>query len=125
VNRALGIAAAGLGATAVALGAFGAHALRGQIDDSALQVWHTAVEYQFWHALAVLAIAGFAAPAERVWHRAGCTLVAGTILFCASLYPLALGAPRWFGMLTPFGGVVLIIGWAMTGYGFWCSAAKR
>lgn len=125
MNRALGIAAAGLGATAVALGAFGAHALRGQIDDAALQVWHTAVEYQFWHALAILVVASFAMQGERVWHRAGCALVAGTILFSASLYLLALGAPHWVGALTPLGGIALIAGWAMIGYGFWCSAAKR
>ena len=62
------IIAAALGALAVMLGAFGAHALRGQLDAASLQVWHTAVDYHFWHALAVLGLAG--APPSR-WRDGG------------------------------------------------------
>jgi uncharacterized membrane protein YgdD (TMEM256/DUF423 family) len=101
-----------LGAAAVALGAFGAHALHGHIDESALVIWHTAVEYQFWHALALLAV-GLAAR-ERTSAALGCSALAfviGSALFSASLYALALGAPHWIGAVTPLGGVTLIAGW--------------
>jgi uncharacterized membrane protein YgdD (TMEM256/DUF423 family) len=60
MQRGFGIAAAALGASAVALGAFGAHALQGCLDETALHVWHTAVEYQFWHALALLGVCALA-----------------------------------------------------------------
>jgi uncharacterized membrane protein YgdD (TMEM256/DUF423 family) len=125
VNRALGIAAAALGATAVALGAFGAHALRSLLDDNALSIWHTAVDYQFWHALAVLAIAGFAPRSERWWPRAGWTMVAGCAIFVVSLYALVLGAPRWIGAVTPLGGILLIAGWIASGIAFWCTASSK
>ena len=125
MNRALGIAAAALGASAVALGAFGAHALRGTIDDSILAVWHTADDYQFWHALAILAVAGFAPRGEKWWPRAGWTMVAGCAVFSVSLYALALGAPRWVGAVTPFGGLLLIAGWILAGIAFWCSASSK
>ena len=125
MNRALGIAAAALGASAVALGAFGAHALRGKISDDMLAVWRTADDYQFWHALAALAIAGFAPRIEKWWARAGWTMVVGCVIFAVSLYALALGAPRWIGAVTPFGGLLLIAGWILAGVAFWCSASSK
>ncbi|GAA0704328.1 DUF423 domain-containing protein [Dokdonella soli] len=106
------LAAALAGATAVALGAFGAHALLGVLDERALVTWHTAVDYQFWHALALLAVGVLACfritTALRV---ATLAFVVGIVLFCGSLYALALGAPRWIGAVTPLGGIALIIGW--------------
>jgi uncharacterized membrane protein YgdD (TMEM256/DUF423 family) len=110
--RSVSTAAAVIGAAAVALGAFGAHALRGMLDDSALAIWHTAVEYQFWHALALLA-AGLVARERpsRALRVAALAFVGGIVLFCGSLYLLALGAPRAFGAITPVGGVALILGW--------------
>ncbi|HEU4665102.1 MAG TPA: DUF423 domain-containing protein [Dokdonella sp.] len=100
------------GAVAVALGAFGAHALRGVLDASALATWHTAVEYQFWHALALVACGALARHREtRAVRIAACAFVVGIVLFCASLYALALGAPRWLGAITPLGGVAFIAGW--------------
>jgi len=93
----------------VLLGAFGAHALRDSLDAASLQVWHTAVEYQFWHALALLAAA--ALPPSR-WRNAGvCGFAVGLVAFCGSLYALALGAPRIVGAVTPFGGVAFVAGW--------------
>jgi uncharacterized membrane protein YgdD (TMEM256/DUF423 family) len=83
------------------------------------------VDYQFGHALAVLAIAGFAPAAEKWWPRAAWTIISGTVLFCASLYALALGAPVWIGAVTPFGGLLLIAGWALAGVAFWCSASRK
>jgi uncharacterized membrane protein YgdD (TMEM256/DUF423 family) len=107
-------AVAGFGASAVALGALGAHALQGHLSAALLGVWHTAVEYQFWHALA-LALVVLAVPAGRARQVARNALMLGMLLFCGSLYALALGAPRWIGLITPFGGVALIVGWLALG----------
>jgi len=96
----------------VALGAFGAHGLKSRLSAEALALWHTAVQYHFWHALGVLAIAlaaaHFAAPGIRA---AGWLLVAGTLAFSGSLYALALGAPRLLGAVAPLGGLLLVAGW--------------
>lgn len=101
------------GASAVLLGAFGAHALRGMLDTAHYELWHTAVQYHFWHALA-LAIVAMSGPgkARRV---ASLSFALGILLFSGSLYALALGAPRWIGIATPFGGMVFIIGWVAMG----------
>jgi len=125
MQRGFGIAAAALGASAVALGAFGVHALQGRLDEAALHVWHTAVEYQFWHALALLGVCALAPAREsRAGRAAGIAFVAGTAIFSGSLYALALGAPRWFGMITPFGGLALIGGWVLLGFA-WRAGARR
>lgn len=123
--RSFGIAGAAIGAAAVALGAFGTHALRSHLDAAAMQVWHTAVEYQFWHALVLLAIAG-SAPARpaRAWRIAGIAFIAGIALFSGSLYALTLGAPHWIGAITPLGGLAFILGWLLLVHAFWCGAAK-
>jgi uncharacterized membrane protein YgdD (TMEM256/DUF423 family) len=100
----------------VALGAFGAHALKARLGADALALWQTAAQYHFWHALALLAV-GLAAPhIDGGWLKAaGWLFVAGVLLFSGSLYALALGAPRTFGMVTPFGGGALILGWLAFG----------
>lgn len=90
------------------LGAFGAHALKARLGGEALSVWQTAVQYHFWHALALLALPRLAG----AWARAaGWLFVAGVLVFCGTLYALALGAPRAFGLITPIGGAALILGW--------------
>lgn len=110
------LAAALAGASAVALGAFGAHALRDVLDERALAVWRTAVDYQFWHALALLALGVLAeVRASRALRTAALAFVLGLVLFCGSLYALALGAPRWLGAITPLGGLAFIIGWLALG----------
>jgi uncharacterized membrane protein YgdD (TMEM256/DUF423 family) len=114
------IVAALLGALAVALGAFGAHSLRGVLDERALSTWHTAVDYQFWHALALLGCGVLArSQADGALRTATCACIVGSLLFCGSLYALALGAPRIVGIVTPFGGVALIIGWVALGIHAW------
>jgi len=111
------VVAAVLAALAVMLGAFGAHALRGQLDAASLQVWHTAVDYHFWHALALLGLAG--APASR-WRSASLIAFAtGIVLFCGSLYALALSGEKWLGAVTPVGGLAFLAGWACLGWGAW------
>lgn len=113
VARLAGVAGALAAGLAVILGAFGAHALRAGLDADALAVWKTAVDYQFWHALGLVGIALLARDAvpDGRLRTAAIAFVVGIVLFCASLYALALGAPRALGLLTPLGGVAFIVGW--------------
>ena len=116
--------AALLGAAAVLLGAFGAHALRDTLDDRALAIWHTAVEYQFWHVLAAIAIALLARDGASTCLRiAAAAFIAGIALFCGSLYALALGAPRLVGVITPFGGIAFVAGWIALAVHAWTHRA--
>ncbi|WP_266159354.1 DUF423 domain-containing protein [Dyella silvatica] len=101
------------GASAVLLGAFGAHALRDVLDARGMELWHTAVQYHFWHALA-LALTAFA-PAGTARRCAMAAFTIGIVLFSGSLYALAWGAPRWCGAITPLGGVAFIVGWMALG----------
>jgi uncharacterized membrane protein YgdD (TMEM256/DUF423 family) len=96
---------------AVALGAFGAHALEGRLDADALRTYDTAARYQMVHALAIL----LAAPRRRGRGSAGACLcfLLGTALFSGSLYALAGTGARWLGAVTPFGGGAFLIGWAI------------
>jgi len=110
IDRQLAAAGAILGGLAVALGAFGAHALQSRIGADALGWWHTAVEYQMWHALAVLALG----LSGLRWTRLPAWLfAAGSVVFSGTLYAMALGAPRWLGAVTPLGGLAMIAGWAV------------
>lgn len=110
IDRRLVTAGAILGGLAVALGAFGAHAVGPRIGPEALGWWRTATEYQMWHALAVL---GLGLSGLR-WVRLPAWLfVAGSVVFSGTLYAMALGAPRWLGAITPLGGLAMIVGWAV------------
>jgi uncharacterized membrane protein YgdD (TMEM256/DUF423 family) len=109
--------AAALGATGVALGAFGAHGLQAALGAAGRkELWDTASRYQILHAAALLALAswiragGGAASRWEAW--AARLWLAGTVLFSGSLYLLALGVPpRWIWPVTPIGGAGLIAGW--------------
>ena len=103
------LAAALLGFGAVALGAFGAHALDGQLSDEARGWWSTATQYALPHAAAGFA-AGLSGRGGRV-ALGGWLMVGGAVIFAGSLYAMALGAPRWFGAITPIGGLGLLAGW--------------
>ena len=109
VPTSLAVLVAVAGTSGVIFGAFGAHALRGVVDDHALDIWRTGVDYHLWHALALgVAVAG----GEGRWRAAAAWLfLAGVVLFSGSLYALALGAPRLVGVITPFGGLAFIAGW--------------
>ena len=110
IERRLVSTGAVLAGLAVALGAFGAHALQSRIGADALGWWHTAVEYQMWHALAVLALG----LSGLRWTRLPAWLfAAGSVVFSGTLYAMALGAPRWLGAVTPLGGLAMIAGWAV------------
>jgi len=100
-------------AIAVALGAFGAHALRGRLDAYSIGIWERAVFYQFIHALGLLIAPLLVKGAARAWV---CwLLLAGVVLFCGSLYVLALTGVRTLGAVTPFGGVAFIAAWMVLG----------
>ncbi|MCC5885738.1 MAG: DUF423 domain-containing protein [Gammaproteobacteria bacterium] len=101
-----------LAALGVGFGAFGAHGLKARLGAS-LATWETAVFYQLIHALAIVAVAvlirsGAELPGLR---SIGWLFCVGILLFSGSLYVLALGGPRWFGPITPLGGVAFIAGW--------------
>lgn len=105
-------------ALAVMTGAFGAHGLKARLTPEQLSWWQTAVEYHVSHALGLLAIGVLLriAPALPTALPAGVAtsalwLQAGIVIFSGSLYAMALGAPRWFGAITPIGGLAFIIGW--------------
>jgi uncharacterized membrane protein YgdD (TMEM256/DUF423 family) len=107
---ALGSISAGL---AVALGAFGAHVLKGRLAADMLANFETGVRYQMYHALAVLAVAWAVNrwSASKLPVAAGWLFVAGTLLFSVSLYLLSLTGMRWLGAITPLGGVSFVVGW--------------
>ena len=101
------------GALSVAAGAFGAHALRGQLEPRMLEVFETAARYQMYHALALFAAAWLyqqtQAPAAQL---AGWAFVAGILLFSGSLYAMSFTGFRGLGAITPIGGVAFMVGWA-------------
>ena len=101
------------GGLAVALGAFGAHALRARLTPDLLATFETGVRYQMYHALALLAVAlaMTRGPAAGLLSIAGWLFVVGTLLFSGSLYLLCLTQKRWLGAITPFGGLAFIAGW--------------
>jgi uncharacterized membrane protein YgdD (TMEM256/DUF423 family) len=107
----------GLGAVfaflGVALGAFGAHALRGSLGAADLATFETGVRYQVYHALALLAISWAVRWPGGAAHAAGWLFVAGIVLFSGSLYVLVLAGQRWMGAVTPFGGLCFLAAWAL------------
>jgi len=105
------MAGAVLGALAVALGAFGAHGLKERLAVDRLEIFEVGVRYQMYHALALLLVATMLRTTPEAAQRPTLCFVVGTIIFSGSLYALALGAPRWFGAITPLGGLALIGGW--------------
>lgn len=105
--------AALLGFFGVAFGAFGAHGLEGRLTAEGTEWWNTATFYLLIHAVAALA-AGLSRRGGLT-ATGGWALLIGAVIFAGTLYAMALGAPRWFGAITPIGGVTLLIGWALVG----------
>jgi uncharacterized membrane protein YgdD (TMEM256/DUF423 family) len=117
VARRLLIAGALLVALATMVGAFGAHALKPHLAIDRYAVLQTAVHYQFFHALGLLAIGLIAERRPgRLVHVAGALVLVGVLLFSGSLYAILAGAPSMVGVVTPVGGLCLIAGWLSTAY---------
>ena len=98
------------GFVAVAAGAFAAHSLT---DPTAKEVMKTGATYEFMHALATIGCAAFMQAGAARARFAPAFFLSGTVLFSGSLYGLALGAPHWTGIVTPFGGLLFLAGWAV------------
>lgn len=108
---------AGLG---VAAGAFGAHMLKGLLEPPMLLVYDTATRYQMYHAIGMV----LAALAARLCDDpriavAGWLFALGILLFCGSLYAVALFGIRWVGAVTPLGGLAFLVGWGLLGWRVW------
>ena len=120
MNKSFFITAALLGALSVMLGAFGAHALKSKISGDALEIYETAVRYQFYHVFALLIVGllfQFFSNNLMLWR--GMLFIVGIILFCGSLYALTYFKAmnnlhiNWLGAVTPFGGLCFIGGWLL------------
>ena len=110
-----------LGSLSVALGAFGAHALRDRIEASMLANYQTGVSYLFYHTLAlfivVLALTRWPGSSQAVW--AGWLFMIGIVFFSGSLFLMAFTGMRWLGAITPIGGVAFIAGWLLLAWTAW------
>ena len=114
VARAMATSGAALALLGVALGAFGAHALRASLSPSDIAIFETAVRYQMYHAVALFGVAWLATKlVDPLMDWAGWLLVAGTVVFSGSLYLLVLTGTRWLGAITPVGGLMLVAGWLL------------
>ncbi len=117
VNKRIILTASLFGVTAIIFGAFGSHGLRGKVTDSDLAIWKTAVDYQFYHMLALLFLSLFSGLPNRLINIASYSFTFGIILFSGSLYLLSVQSItglnwNWFlGPITPLGGLLFILGW--------------
>jgi uncharacterized membrane protein YgdD (TMEM256/DUF423 family) len=123
MDRAFLLLGAIAAALAVAIGAFGAHALRGRVGEEMLGTFEIGARYHMYHALALLAVAWVTSrwpgPAVSV---AGWLFVAGIVVFSGSLYLLVLTGQRWLGAVTPLGGLCFLGGWVLLA---WAVGAAR
>lgn len=121
MERTFFIIASLLGGLSVALGAFGAHALRGRIEENLLANYQTGVSYMFYHALALFVVAWAAGkwPASNLSIWAGWLFVVGVVFFSGSLFIMAFTGLRWLGAITPIGGVAFIAGWLLLALVAW------
>lgn len=115
------LSASAFGALSVMIGAFGAHALRASLEASnRLDTFETAVKYQFYHTLALLAIGLLMYRlSDKLLDYAGLSMIGGILIFSGSLYILCLTGVRWLGAITPIGGLLMIAGWVLL---FWAIA---
>ena len=111
------LSAAVSGFTCIALGAFGAHALKSHLSVDALAIWHTAVQYQMFQTLALFGIAVLlhrqSVPELGLLNAVAYLFMLGIVFFCGSLYALALSGVAWLGAITPLGGLCFLAAWAL------------
>ena len=108
-------------ATAVTMGAFGAHFLKTKISEDMLSVFQTAVQYHFYHSLGLLIVGLLTIYFKPKKHLeiAGWMMFIGIILFSGSLYILSTTGSRWLGIITPFGGIAFIMSWVYIAIAVW------
>lgn len=105
---------AALAMLSVILGAFAAHGLKQKLPENLLSAFSTGVEYQFFHALALILIVILAKLyPHHLWTWSASLMLAGIVCFSGSLYALSLSGIKWFGPITPLGGLLFIAGWAV------------
>ena len=102
-----------LGATGVAAGAFGAHALQASISPERIAAWETAAQYHLIHAAVILALALGSQLGGSRWRLPMMGFTAGVLLFSFSLYALVLTDITGLAMITPVGGLLLMLSWLM------------
>lgn len=117
----LGCFGAGL---SIGLGAFAAHSLKARLSEKMLMVFQTGADYQAYHCLAILVLVGLAASdksnASTGYFKVALALMLlGMILFSGSLYALSITGMSSLGMITPIGGVLLLIAWAVAIVAVW------
>jgi uncharacterized membrane protein YgdD (TMEM256/DUF423 family) len=100
-------------ALGIALGAFGAHALRSHLEPRDLETFETAVRYQMYHAFALFGAAWLLSRDVPYAAAAAWAFVAGIVIFSGSLYLLVATGQRWLGAVTPLGGLSFIAGWIL------------
>lgn len=101
-----------LAGLAVILGAFGAHGLKSLLTSQQLNTFEIGVRYQLYHALALLLLPALSI--TSTWgNRVAFCFVVGTVLFSGSLYALSISGIKWFGPITPLGGLFFIVGWGL------------
>ena len=115
------VSAAISGLLSVAFGAFGAHALRDRLDEYAQGVYATAVQYQFYHSLALLALGLLLTqfPHSTLLKSGALLFLLGILMFSGSLYVLSFTGLRWVGAITPLGGLAFIAAWACLAAAGW------
>lgn len=119
-NLALRLGALG-GFLSVAFGAFAAHGLKDKLSAYSLGVFQTAVQYQFWHSIALLFVGllFLVQPLEKL-NLVTTFFTVGIVIFSGSLYLLALTGISKFGMITPLGGLNFLAAWGLLVWEFWC-----
>jgi len=127
MNKQIIVTASIFGTLAVIAGAFGAHGLKPYLTADKLAVWHTAVQYQFYHVFALLFLSTLARIKNSLINAAYYFFTFGILFFSGSLYFLAtsdalkISWPPIIGIITPIGGLFFIIGWIMLGLAAWRS----
>lgn len=109
------------GFLSVIVGAFAAHGLKNKLTPEMIDTVKTGVQYQMYHALALLMVAMLMLykPAIPGLKASGWAFILGSVMFSGSLYGLAMGAPRWFGPVTPLGGLCFLVGWMLLAIAGW------
>ncbi len=100
---------------AVGMGAFGAHGLKEIVSPELMVVYHTGVDYHFYHSLGLLIVGCLLRQSPQLTrlHWTGYLFIVGAVIFSGSLYVLAISGVKWWGAVTPIGGIAFVIGWGI------------